>query len=192
MARPQPLPKMTFDEFLEWESRQEQRHEFVDGLVYAMTGGSKNHNLIAGNIYMSLRMRHDDRGCKVYQENVLLRVGLADGIGYYPDVMLVCDPDDLKSERHVENPCLVVEVLSDSTQGLDRFKKFRDYQRIESLTTYVLVSQQAVHVEVFHRANGWRTEVLTRLDEAVPIDCGPGDPTAITLAEIYRGLDFGV
>ncbi len=190
MARPQPLPKMTFDEFLEWESRQEQRHEFVNGLVYAMAGGSKNHNLIAGNIYMSLRLHHDPLGCKVYQENILLRMDLADGIGYYPDVMLVCDPDDAPRESYSEKPCALFEVLSDTTQAIDRGDKLRDYKGLASLTCYALVAQQAMHVTVHLRSNNWQPQVLTRPDDAVELVCPPGQTQRLTLAEIYRGLGF--
>lgn len=192
MARPQPLPKMTFDQFLEWESRQEQRHEFVNGLVYAMAGGSKNHNRIALNIASRLMLKYDGSDCRVYAENILLRMDLADGIGYYPDVMLVCDPDDAPRESYSEKPCALFEVLSDTTQHIDRGDKLRDYKTLPSLTCYALIAQQAMHVTVHLRSNDWQPQVLTRAEEAIVLDCPPGQTHQLTLAEIYRGLDFGV
>ncbi|WP_293368857.1 Uma2 family endonuclease [Nevskia sp.] len=190
MARPQPLPKMTFDEFLEWESRQEQRHEFVNGLVYAMAGGSKNHNRIVLNIASRLMTQYDGGHCRVYAENILLRMELADGIGYYPDVMLVCDPDDAPRESYSEKPCALFEVLSDTTQAIDRGDKLRDYKGLASLTCYALVAQQAMHVTVHLRSNNWQPQVLTRPDDAVELVCPPGQTQRLTLAEIYRGLGF--
>ncbi len=193
MARPQPVPKISFEEFLKLEARSEVRHELIAGEIHAMASGSKNHNLIVGNTYIALRARHDALGCRVYAENVLLRLNPGDDtFGYYPDVMLVCDPDDAPGESCVEKPCALIEVLSDTTQHVDRGEKFRDYKTLEPLKIYLLVSQQAVHVTMHQRANSWQPEVRTRLDDVITFDCVPGTSTALTLAEIYRGLDFGI
>jgi Uma2 family endonuclease len=149
---------LTFDQYLEIEAQAEIRHEFVDGLMFAMAGGTKVHNLIASNIHSRLRLASKKTSCRAYMENVKLRT--LEGIGYYPDVILACD-DDI-TDLVIRTPCLLVEVLSESTAQVDHTEKWLSYQRIPSLNMYVMVAQDRRFLEVYTRQTdgSWRYETL--------------------------------
>jgi Uma2 family endonuclease len=116
---------LTFEQYLELEKQQEIRHEFVDGFMFAMAGRTKAHNIIAGNIYAKARITTRAKpNCGAYMENVKLRT--PNGVGSYPDVVVSCDDD--VDDLLIHNPCLIVEVLSNSTEDLDRSEKWLNYQ----------------------------------------------------------------
>ncbi len=149
---------LTFDQYLEIEVSAETRLEFVDGFMFAMVGGTKLHNLITSNIHSRLRAASKSTTCRAYMENVKLRT--AEGIGYYPDVILACNDDIM--DLVIRTPCLIVEVLSESTSQVDHTEKWLNYQRIPSLNMYVMVAQDRRFLEVYTRqADGsWRYETL--------------------------------
>lgn len=187
MSEPVPvpgLPPMTFDEFLEWELAQEERYEFIDGVVYAMAGGSMPHNRVALNVAAQLWNAAGDGPCGVYQEGAKLRIS---GDLFYPDVMVVCEPDG-EDERMAYRPCLLVEVLSPSSTRHDRVRKLAKYQTLSSLRAYLIVSQQYRHVERHWRESAdapWQREELTAADGSVPVPC-PVEGV-LPFALIYRG-----
>ena len=119
IATPQPPQKMTVDEYLEWEAKQEIRHEYVNGEIFAMTGGSIPHNDIALNLYRALYTHLRPRGCRVNVSDVKLQLGSSSAY-FYPDVIVSCDPQDLHSRKFIQHPKLIVEVLSPSTAASDR------------------------------------------------------------------------
>lgn len=148
---------MTYPEYLDFERAAEGRHEFVNGLVYAMAGGSPEHARLAQSIGAELRAALRAAGCAVFSSDLRVRV-LATGRSTYPDLTVVCGrleraPDD---DDAVTNPTVLVEVLSDATETADRGDTWAHYQRIPSLQAYLLVSQSSPRIEVFAR------------DEAVP------------------------
>lgn len=153
-------PWMSPEEYLTYERTSDLRHEYVDGEVYAMVGGSLRHNEIAGNIFAALRPAARERGCRAYMSDVKVRVEKANAF-YYPDVVVTCDPP--ANDRYVVHaPSLVVEVLSDSTERTDRTEKRVNYQTIPSLREYVLVAQDERRVEVYRRRDGvWLHETVT-------------------------------
>lgn len=173
MSEPVPvpgLPPMTLDEFLEWELAQEDRYEFIDGVVYAMSGGSRPHNTIAVNVSSQLWNAAGDGPCGVYQEGAKLRIGEH---LFYPDVMVVCEPGG-EDDRMAYAPCLLVEVLSPSSTRHDRVTKLAKYQALPSLRAYLIVSQQYRHVERHWRDSAdapWQQEDLTPADGGVPVPC---------------------
>lgn len=178
------LPPMTFDEFLDWEVAQEDRFEFIDGMVYAMSGGSLLHNVIAGNIFAHLWGAAGGGPCRAYQEAAKLS---GDDEIFYPDVMVVCEPDGA-DEYMAYRPCVLVEVLSPSTAHLDRGRKLVIYQSLPSLRTYLIVRQEYQHVERHWRDSAdasWRREDLTAADGSAPVPC-PVEG-ALPFALIYRG-----
>lgn len=165
------------------EGESMYRHEYVAGMIHAMVGASKRHNRIAGKIYRRLADAAEGGPCRVYMETVKLRV--AENIIYYPDVMVACGPegDDPVIE---EEPCLVIEVTSPSTESIDRREKMLVYRRIPSLQAYLIVDQNRRRVERHWRdeTGEWRQGGLA--DEGrVPISC---PETELTLAEIYEDL----
>lgn len=158
MAEP-ARQRFTFDEYVRLEEMSTVKHEYLDGQVWAMAGGTPDHAAIAMNIGALLSAQLRDKPCRVYSSDLRVRVQKT-GLGTYPDVTVVCDqveldPDDPK--RHtVLNPRVVVEVLSDSTERYDRGEKLEHYQQIPSLREIVLVAQSERRLDVYRReANGW-------------------------------------
>ena len=174
---------LTVEEYLELEESATVRHEYVGGEIFAMVGATKRHNRIIVNI--SGRVWGAARGgdCRVYVEGVKLRV--ADDVIYYPDVMVACGPEG--DDPLVENdPCLVVEVASPSTETTDRREKLAAYKRMPGLRAYLIVAQDRKWVERHFRGEDgpWRRADL--VDEGhFSVPC---PETNLSLAEIYEGL----
>lgn len=186
MAAPQRLaPPMTVEEYLAFEEASDVRHEYVDGYVYAMTGGSLRHNVITQNI--ARRLADAGRGrCHVFTSDVKVRVG--ETKFYYPDVLVVCGPVDLDGV-FVRNPCLIVEVLSKRTRAVDQREKVAAYRTIDSLAAYVTVEQSQRVVEWHYRdrsVGGWGIGAFAAgtARTRVPIPC---PEVGLTLDEIYDG-----
>lgn len=145
--------KMTAEEYLEWEAKQEFRHEYIDGEILAMTGGSLPHNDIALNFYRALYPHVRQRGCRVNVSDAKVQAR-KNSRYFYPDLVVTCDRDDLKAKDFIQNPKVIVEVLSPGTESYDRGDKFKYYRQITSLQEYVLVDSEEIAVEVYHRGEG--------------------------------------
>jgi Uma2 family endonuclease len=147
------------EEYLRLEARSPVRHEYVSGEMFAMTGGTLRHNTIAGNLFVALKSRLRDGPCRVYMNDVRVRVEKVRSY-YYPDLLVVCtkggETPDLAAVT-VDDPVLVVEVLSQGTEGTDRREKLLAYRQLPSLSEYVLVSQDEQRVEIHRRRGdiGW-------------------------------------
>lgn len=150
----QPQPKQAFrpDDYLEWESRQETRNEYIAGEVFAMVGARDAHNTVSGNLYILLRTHLRGGPCRVFANDMKLRVEPADCY-LYPDVFVTCDERDRGPQADIakRHPTLIVEVLSESTAAFDRGRKFGYYRELESLQEYALVDPDRPSVEVFRR-----------------------------------------
>jgi Uma2 family endonuclease len=146
-----PRPKMTYEEYLAFERASEQKHEFVDGEIYAMAGARFEHNQLAGNVFGLLWNALRSRGCTVNNSDQRIKTPL--GTAHYPDVSALCgDPrfsDDTRDE--LLNPSVVIEVLSESTEAYDRGKKFDKYATIPSLRAYLLVATDGKSIELRER-----------------------------------------
>lgn len=152
---------MTYSEYLTAEAKSDVRHEFLDGAVWAMAGGTPEHSALAAAVISELSAALRGRPCRVYSSDLRVRV-LTTGLSTYPDVSVVCGhlepaPDDVDA---IVNPVVVVEVLSDTTEAYDRGTKAAHYRRIPSLREYVLVSQREPLIEVQRRTEGGRWELL--------------------------------
>lgn len=170
------------EEYLEMEKTATVRHEYVVGEVYAMTGASRRHNRIAGNVYRRLADAAGDGPCRVYMETVKLRI---EDVFYYPDVMVACgeEPEDPYYE---DGPCLVVEVLSPKTETTDRREKLAAYRRIPDLKAYLILDQDRARVERHFRDDRGVWQKADLLDGgSFPVPC---PETSLSLAEIYAGL----
>lgn len=139
---------MTSQEYLEWEERQDVKYEYVNGKVYAMTGGTIPHNDIAVNLTTALKNHLRGSGCKVSMADAKVGVSEA-GPFHYPDIMVTCDERDRQAIKFIQYPCLIVEVLSPSTEAYDRGGKFTYYRRIQTLREYVLIDAEKISVECF-------------------------------------------
>jgi Uma2 family endonuclease len=165
------------DDYLALEAASPIRHEYVGGEIYAMTGGSLRHNVIAGNLFALLRSCLRGTSCRAFVADAKLRIARS-GAFYYPDVMVTCDPRHLTigdDDQVVEAPKVLIEVLSTSTEGIDRREKLIAYRGIPALEEYVLVAQDEARIEIHRRHGdiGWEIVTLT-----------PGDPVEL------RSLDF--
>ncbi|MFC1642998.1 Uma2 family endonuclease [Myxococcota bacterium] len=177
------LVPMTYDEYLELERTASTKHEYVNGHVYAMAGGTPEHARLQGRVIHLLTVASQGRPCAPFSS--ALRVRIAEtGRSTYPDVTVVCGrvrtaPDDPEA---VTNPRVIVEVLSPTTEADDRGDKWAHYQRLESLPEYVLVSQDTQRVEVFRReAARWTYETVGADGELVLPSLG----VSLSLRELY-------
>jgi Uma2 family endonuclease len=141
---------MTPQEYLEWEEHQDIKYEYINGEVFAMTGGTISHNDIAFNLASALKNRLRGSACRVNIADA--KVGVSEkGPFHYPDVVVSCHPRDKQAIQFIQYPCLIVEVLSPSTEAYDRGKKFIQYRRIQTLQEYVLIDAEKISLDCFRR-----------------------------------------
>jgi len=150
MALPQPQP--TSADFLAWEATQDERHIFFEGEVFAMAGGTAEHNAAALETATTLKRHLKGSPCKTFIGDMRLFVAAADAY-FYPDVVVSCSPADTQDPKLtvLTEAKLVVEVLSESTAGFDRGKKFAAYRQLPTLAEYVLIDPAQRTVEVFRK-----------------------------------------
>lgn len=189
MGIPETRTPLSVGEYLEGEKVSEIRHEYIGGAVYAMLGGSEAHNVLCGNLYTALRQHLRGKPCKVFMADMKLRLSIAeDDIFYYPDVFVSCDPADNETFFKTR-PILIVEVLSPSTERLDRREKFLSYCRLPSLQEYVLVDQEKMWVTRFQRETNWKPEHLTEQTARLLL---PSIGFEMTLADVNEDVpDLG-
>jgi Uma2 family endonuclease len=160
---------VSVSDYFEGEQLSEIRHEYIDGQVYAMGDASDRHGLIVGNLFMSLRPRSREKRCQLFIADMKVRLKISgQDIFYYPDLLLSCEPTD-REIYFRQAPCLIVEVLSESTERVDRREKMLAYQTLPSLQEYVLVSQDDRQVEVYRRRNEWKPDGIN--DGRFYLDC---------------------
>jgi len=186
-SMPQPQRKYSIEEYFGIEEMTEIRHEYLDGEIFAMSGGSRNHNQIAQNLSRSFdRVR--DRPCRAYVSDVRLRT--PSGLHTFPDVMVICGEARLTGDRleTVTNPVVLAEVLSTSTRDYDRGQKFDLYRSIPTLRDYLLVDQYAVDVE-HHWLDGaeWRSDRHGGPDDEMALH---GVPVTIRVGSLYELVEF--
>lgn len=176
-----PAP-MTVAEFLDWEEKQELRHEFDGFAPVAMTGGTEAHELIQVNLLTVLTNRLRGTPCRAYGSNVKIKV--ADRIRY-PDAFVACTPAVLRGTVR-DDPVVVFEVLSPSTARTDRVEKMHEYWETPSIQRYVLLEQDAISAMAFARQEGrWSGRVLWPGDVLALPEIG----VELPLDELYEGLD---
>lgn len=172
-------------EYLEGEEVSDVKHEYVGGLVYAMAGATREHNVIAGRLYSRILARLEGGPCQIYMADIKVRLHhLGSDIFYYPDVVVGCDPRDTEP-LYLEHPKVIVEVLSKSTERLDRREKYWAYRSAESLEEYVLVAQDKREVTIFRKADNWQPEVLTAPESVLELR---SLEFSLPLATVYEGV----
>lgn len=137
-------------EYLQGEENSPIKYEYRDGEVYAMAGASNTHVIITGNVFAILRNHLRGSGCQAYISDTKAHIESINTY-YYPDVIVSCNQKDKAFHNFLRYPCLIIEVLSPTTEAFDRGDKFADYRKLPSLQEYVLVSQNRINVEVFRR-----------------------------------------
>jgi Uma2 family endonuclease len=181
---------ISVQEYLALEETSEVRHEFVNGKIFAMSGATKSHNLIAANILTALKIRLKDKNCNVFISDVKVQVKSSNSF-YYPDVFVECGTTD-QSNLFSEAPKLIFEILSKSTASIDRREKRIAYQSIDSLQEYVIVHQTRKHLELYRReGENWTFDEITKDDTLCLKSCTELD-LELPLREIYEGVDFNL
>jgi Uma2 family endonuclease len=186
-----PLPHArhhyTYEEYLAYERNSELKHEFDSGEILAMAGGSPRHSALASRISAALENTRPSE-CTAFQSDMRIRI-LATGRATYPDASMVCGSIELDvadaSGTTITNPTLLVEVLSPSTEEVDRGSKWRDYQLIPSLREYVLVSQDR-RVEIYRRLTSGNWEYLDMREGVVKLVSG----ATLDLSILYESLPY--
>jgi Uma2 family endonuclease len=157
-------PQLMPQEYLAWEAQQPCKYGYMDGEVYAMTGGTIAHNDVALNLASLLKSHLRGKGCKVQIADAKVGVS-AEGPFHYPDVVVSCDPRDRRANQVLYYPCLIVEVLSPSTAAFDRGQKFAHYRRIDTLREYVLISAETINVECYRLNQNQKWELTAYAPE---------------------------
>lgn len=183
----QKITVLTVAEYLALERTSEVRHEFIDGQTYAMAGGTINHNRLTMNFGSLLNHRMSGNGCEAFTENVVVKI--SEAVYYYPDVVVTCDA--IAGGAYVlEYPVLIVEVLSKSTEKIDRREKKKEYQFVAGLREYVIVAQDQIRIEVYRHDNAgemWQGEVYSDPEQEISF---ASIGVKVKVSEIYQRVSF--
>lgn len=176
---------MTEEEYLEFEDKAEMRHEYINGAVYAMSGASLAHNQITFRLATGLSNRLRGGPCEVFLLDLKLKLELAsDRIFYYPDVMVACRREEW-SKVFIRKPTVVAEVLSPSTQHIDRREKSLNYFRERSIEEYAVLSQEQPRAVIHRRGERWELETVAGAGATLELrSLG----ISVPLDEIYEGV----
>jgi Uma2 family endonuclease len=187
VAAKESSPRFTPAEYLAWSETQELRHEYLNGEVYAMTGGTVNHGSIAVNVSTIFRNHLEDSGCRVLSSDV--RVAIQESNDYvYPDVSVTCDEEDRRATKYIDRPCIIVEVLSPSTEAYDRGNKFNLYRRSTSLQEYILVSTQEIAIDMYRKNDRGRWEIINlRSGDIIELD---SINLTFPIDRVFKGIIF--
>ena len=181
----QIVPYISPEEYLRLERQSEHKSEYVNGEIFAMTGASRKHNLVAGNIFREISQQLKSRQCEAYVGDMRVKVS-ATGLYTYPDVVVVCGEPKFEDKYFdtLLNPTLLVEVLSPSTERYDRIAKSSYYRTLDSLAEHLLVAQDEVRLEQYvKQPNGqWLLFESSSLDNIVEL---PSISCSLALRDVY-------
>lgn len=181
MGDPAARLRMTVEEYLAFERASEEKHEFVDGEIFAMSGGTYEHSTIAQSVGAILRMALLGRRCAVQNSDIKIFIPATERF-VYPDAAVVCGRPEFKDEKRevLLNPRVIVEVLSPSTEDYDRGDKFTNYRTIPSLKHYIMAAQDKPLIEVYT----WRDDGPWSLQSY-----GPGTTIELSALECSLNVD---
>jgi Uma2 family endonuclease len=181
------LPRFTPEEYFAWEELQLEKHEYIEGEVYAMTGGSINHGRISIRFTSLFESHLSDGGCITGNSDI--RVNILETDDYtYPDASVTCDERDKSSTKYIAYPCTIVEVLSDSTEAYDRGEKFYRYRRNPILQEYVLVNTKTMAIDLYRKNSSGEWVIINyRAGELVEL---ASINLSFPIEQIYRGINL--
>lgn len=193
LAQAKTHPVFSVENYLDFERIQTERHEFLDGNVYAMAGESPNHSTICFNLNTIIGFQLRGNKCRGFSPNMKIATN-EKGLYSYPDLAVVCGQLTFYDNKKdvITNPTLIVEVLSPSTENYDRGEKFLRYtNQIETLQNYLLISQDKPLIEIYSRQinGGWEKTEIEGLENTFKID---SIECEISLAELYEQVEFPV
>jgi Uma2 family endonuclease len=179
--------RLTVEEYLELEEPDGVRYEYVAGQIFAMSNPLMRHEAIAANLLAHFHNQLRGGPCRAWGSHAKVRLQVnRDDIFYMPDLMIACGPftDKILDTQYLTNPCVVVEVLSASTEAIDRREKALNYRHLPSLEEYLLVAQRSMEVTVLRRSENWSPQVLTAPENVFE---SRAVEVKIALADIYEG-----
>ena len=187
IAAPEKFPTLTPEEYFTWEEQQLEKHELIDGQVYAMGGGSVNHGRLA--IRLTAMFDNHLKNSSCITGNSDIKINIVETNNYtYPDASVTCDDRDKTTTQYITYPCLIVEVLSPSTEAYDRGSKFRMYRHNPALKDYLLVSSTRMEIDLYHKKD---------TGEWLIVNYQPGDTIELKsinlsfpIEQIYRHLNL--
>lgn len=185
-----PITPITPPTYLEMERQSKVKHEYFAGRMYAMSGASYEHNQIASNLVRLIGNQLEDQECDVIQSDLRVQVS-STGLYTYPDVVVICGEPRF-ADSHMDtllNPIFIAEVLSSSTEAYDRGEKFSHYRTLESLTDYLLVSQNRQRIELYTRQpdGEWRYRVIESENASLKVE---SLGIHLYLADVYRRVNI--
>ena len=182
---------LTAEQYLEIERHAEYKSEFYNGEMFAMAGAAEAHNQLVWNLISQLARQIGSGSCRGYPSDMRVRVSPT-GLYSYPDVVVVCgEPQFLDDKRDtLLNPTLITAVLSPSTEGYDRGRKFEHYRSLTSLCQYLLISSDRIHIDLFTRQPGgeWLLRSSEQPEETVELE---SVNARVGVAELYTGVEVG-
>ncbi len=187
-SQTQPQAPISIEDYLEGEQHTDTKHEYLAGQVVAMGGASDKHGLIAGSLYAALLPAARRKGCQLFIADMKVRVNHdSDSYFYYPDLLLSCQPDDRESAYYRRHPCLLVEVLSPSTERIDSREKLLAYRLLPSLREYLLLRQDRVQADLYQRSDAgrWQHHTFTQPGDLLALRCLDA---SVSLRDVYADV----
>ena len=185
IAARENFPQLTPKEYFAWEEKQLEKHEYIEGQVYAMSGGSRNHSLIAVRFTTLFSNHLAESSCDVCNSGLRIKIVKTENY-IYPDASVTCDDRDKTTTQYITYPCLIVEVLSPTTEAYDRGGKFRLYSNNPLLQDYLLVSSTSIEIDLYHKKDNGEW-IIINYKEGDMIELKSINLT-FAIAQIYRGL----
>lgn len=186
----QPYDEWSYESYLAFEGRSETRHEYHQGMVYAMSGGTQEHSLISGNIYSLVHAQLRGKSCAAYTSDILVSYSLRDA-AFYPDVSVVCGEARFEKGNSGDvllNPTLTVEVLSESTQRKDNIIKLPVYQAMPSVMEILYIRQDRVHITHYKRdGDDWPTVFYRALTDDIVLE---SIGCTLQVADVYERISW--
>lgn len=180
---------LTVAEYLAMEKTSMEKHEYHDGEIFAMAGGSPNHALLGGNSIRAFGNALGNKPCRVYSSDLM--VAMSESRYVYPDLTVVCGKPEFYevNPNAINNPTIIVEILSESTADYDRGGKFTRYRHIPTLQEYILIEQDTTKVEVWYQLekNVWRITTYESLDQNIALE---SQGVEIAMRDLYEGVEL--
>jgi len=179
--------KYTIEEYLELENTSDDKHEYYQGELFAMSGAKFQHNQVTANLMFRLRQKLSGKPCQPYGSDLRVHIE-SNTLFTYPDISIICGPPVFRNndEMNLLNPTVIIEVLSPGTKDYNRGEKFRLYRDIPTLKEYILVEPEAISIEAFfvNGLNNWELSIISNINETLELQ---GIQTSLELTEIYEG-----
>jgi Uma2 family endonuclease len=187
-SNPNYHQKWAVEEYLAYEDETDIRHEYIDGEIYAMSGGTENHSGICANGIAELGNQTRGKPCRVHASDMKVKVSETKYL--YPDFSVVCGEAQFADEKRtlLTNPILMAEVISDSSEKYDKITKNEYYRSLSSLKYYLIIDQSRVHVQLYTvQGEGWLLQEFTRREQSISLDA---IDVTLSLSELYLDVEF--